>query len=149
MKKILSGPEIGERLRHLRGSLSQRDMARKCDTAIRAYQYYESGERLPSLNFIAEVASAFNTTTDWILTGSDKPRPVEEPRSASSSGFDINLMLSIIEKTEVLFEKHKLYLPPRKKVRLFLLLYEDILEDRTKMDVFDEKVISITRGLAV
>jgi transcriptional regulator with XRE-family HTH domain len=75
----------------------------------------------------------------------------EDPqfKETKNEPLDLALMLEIIEKTEMLFEKHKLYLSPKKKAKLLHLLYEEILEDRKKMNVLDEKVISITRGLAV
>jgi putative transcriptional regulator len=61
--------EIGKRLLHLRGDKSQSQFAKEMGVTLRAYQYYESGERVPHIHLLSKIADANNTTIDWILTG--------------------------------------------------------------------------------
>lgn len=72
---------IGKRLRELRGSLSQTEMANKLDMPLRSYQYYESGERVPPMPILAEIARQHDKTVDWLLSG----------KSESESGESVSL----------------------------------------------------------
>ena len=66
MKKAI---EIGNRLKALRGNISQRDMAKKIGIPFRSYQYYEYGDREPPTDVLIKILKVFRVTTDWILTG--------------------------------------------------------------------------------
>jgi len=66
MKKYL---DIGNRLKKIRGSLSQKDFALKAGIPFRSYQRYEAGERMPPPDVLPLLAQIGNTTTDWILEG--------------------------------------------------------------------------------
>lgn len=140
---------ISQRLKILRGSKSQSEVAKMIDVPLRTYQRYESGERLPPSNVIAKIARVFNEATDWILTGRRSAELTGGSRDKGIPQFNLDLILEVIERIETLFEEHDLCLPPRKKAKLIKLLYEEILENESAMDAFDEKVISITHGLAV
>lgn len=58
-----------DRLRELRGTLSQEEFSKKIGVSLRAYQRYESGERVPHPHVLSKTAELYNTTVDWILTG--------------------------------------------------------------------------------
>lgn len=60
---------IGERLRKLRGNLSQEEFAKKLGISVRGYQNYEAGERIPKGKILSKIAVACNVTTDFVLTG--------------------------------------------------------------------------------
>ncbi|MHB8110900.1 MAG: XRE family transcriptional regulator [Syntrophorhabdaceae bacterium] len=60
---------IGKRLKDLRGSLSQSEMANRFNMPLRSYQYYESGERVPPMPILAEIATQYGKTVDWLLSG--------------------------------------------------------------------------------
>lgn len=62
--------------------------------------------------------------------------------------FKSELMSAVIERVEYLFNKEKLSLPPPKKSKLIILLYEELIEDESKRAVLDSKIISIATGLA-
>lgn len=57
------------RLRDLRGTLSQEEFSKKIGVSLRAYQRYESGERVPHPHVLSKIAELCDTTIDWILTG--------------------------------------------------------------------------------
>ena len=61
--------QVGERIRELRGKLSQEEFAKKLGVSFRTYQRYDTGERIPHPHVLSRIAEKFNTTVDWILTG--------------------------------------------------------------------------------
>lgn len=74
--------DIGQRIKQLRGKQSQATVAKQIGTTLRAYQYYESGDRMPPIQTVANLASVFNTSIDWIVNGqtvlSDRERSTEQ-----------------------------------------------------------------------
>jgi transcriptional regulator with XRE-family HTH domain len=66
MRKYL---QLGERLKELRGDLSQEEFAKKIGVSHKGYQRYESGERVPHPYVLSKIAVLYDTTVDWILTG--------------------------------------------------------------------------------
>lgn len=66
MKKESS---IGQRLKELRGKLSQDEFSKKIGVNLRTYQRYESeGGKIPP-RLLSKIAKQCGTTSDWILTG--------------------------------------------------------------------------------
>jgi transcriptional regulator with XRE-family HTH domain len=61
--------EIGRRLKGLRGGVPQRVYAKRMGISCRAYQNYESGERVPPATILDKIAQKEFATVDWILTG--------------------------------------------------------------------------------
>ena len=62
--------DIGNGLKKLRKSLSQKEFAEKIDVPFRTYQRYESGERLPPEPVLKRIAEICNTTVD-VIQGND------------------------------------------------------------------------------
>jgi phage repressor protein C with HTH and peptisase S24 domain/DNA-binding XRE family transcriptional regulator len=61
--------DIGNRLKILRGKLTQSEFASDIGTALRAYQYYEAGDRVPPIELLTKISKKHNKSVDWILTG--------------------------------------------------------------------------------
>ena len=81
MKKYLS---IAERLKKLRGDLSQKNFAMKIGVSHKGYQRYESGERIPRPHVLSKIAEKESVTVDWLLTG--KLKNLEEKILAKEMG---------------------------------------------------------------
>ena len=66
---------FSERLSQLRKEekLSQEALAKKLEIGSRAYQYYESGERLPRLDVLIKLADYFGVSLDYLAGRSDTP----------------------------------------------------------------------------
>ena len=66
---------FSERLIQLRKEkrLSQEALAKKLEIGSRAYQYYESGERLPRLDVLLKLADFFSVSLDYLAGRSDTP----------------------------------------------------------------------------
>ncbi len=60
---------IGDRFLQLRGGLSQKEFAKKLGISVRAYQYYEAGDRIPKGEELQRIAEACGISVDWLLTG--------------------------------------------------------------------------------
>ena len=61
--------EIGQRIRRLRGPLSQKEFAAKLGISFRTYQNYEAGKRMPHARVLNEMARMLSLPVEWILTG--------------------------------------------------------------------------------
>lgn len=64
-----------ERLNELKVSknLLQKDIARDVHLSLRAYQYYERGEREPNLSALIALADYFDVSLDYLVGRSDDP----------------------------------------------------------------------------
>lgn len=60
--------EIGLRLRHIRGKISQKDFGVQFNVSKSYVNNVEHGSK-PSLEFLIGIAIAFDTSLDWILLG--------------------------------------------------------------------------------
>lgn len=59
--------KVGQKLKILRGKLSQAEMAKRLDVTLRSYQRYESGERPPPIRSLAEIADKYKIRLEWIF----------------------------------------------------------------------------------
>lgn len=75
MKRFTS---VGKRFKELRGNLTQKEFADKIKVPLRSYQRYESGERMPTINTLKNIAYICDTSTRWILTGETDKHPYKD-----------------------------------------------------------------------
>ena len=61
--------EINQRIKRLRGPLSQKEFALKLGVSLAALQNYEGGKRVPPTNVVIKLSDMFSVPTEWILTG--------------------------------------------------------------------------------
>jgi transcriptional regulator with XRE-family HTH domain len=72
MAKV-SASQVGQRIRKVRGGMTQTHFARA--VGVRKQNYisrYEHG-RIPSPDLLVRIADFGKTTVDWVLTGKGKP----------------------------------------------------------------------------
>ena len=64
---------FSERLADLRrkSGLSQNAVAKEVDVAVRAYQYYEYGEREPQLSTLIRMADFYGVSLDYLVGRTD------------------------------------------------------------------------------
>lgn len=60
-----------ERLKELRGSLSQSEFANKIGTKQTTYSSWERGIKEPGISSIISISNTFGVSTDWLLGLSD------------------------------------------------------------------------------
>lgn len=63
----MDGAKIGERLKELRGSRSQKEVADACEVTDMAISLYESGERIPRDEIKIRLARYFGATVESIF----------------------------------------------------------------------------------
>ena len=63
---------IGERIRALRGNQLQEEIAPKIGISQGQLSKIESGRMAPSLETLVRLASRFDKSLDWIVTGQDR-----------------------------------------------------------------------------
>lgn len=66
---------FSERLKILRleKSIKQIDLAQSVDMSLRAYQYYENGNREPTLSKLVAIADFFDVSIDYLVGRTDNP----------------------------------------------------------------------------
>lgn len=100
MKK--PGNLLGSRLRELRGSKTQHDIAQFLGITETAYGHYERGDRYPDLNSIKQLANYFHTSTDYLLgnTNDVAEKGNNETNYSSEEENIINIYRSLSEKNK-------------------------------------------------
>lgn len=63
----MNGPQIGERLRALRGERSQKDVAEAVGVTVMAVSLYESGERIPRDEIKLKLAKYYDTDVNTLF----------------------------------------------------------------------------------
>lgn len=71
---------LSNRLKYLRKlyKLSQKDLGEKINTTKGTISNYENQHSTPSNDVLKDLASALNTTTDYLLGRTDNPNPPDE-----------------------------------------------------------------------
>lgn len=66
---------LSVRLKQLKNerNLLQKDIANAIGISLRAYQYYESGERKPDIDILEKLADYFEVSSDYLLSRTDNP----------------------------------------------------------------------------
>lgn len=86
-----------------------------------------------------------NYSLDWLFT-SEGPKYREERKEAKGSvSLNLSLVGEVIEVVEALFQREHLQLPPKKKAELITLLYEELLEDESKKDRLEGRILRLVK----
>ena len=80
VKKSIAG--IGERIREVRGSLSQDEFCRFVGVPKRTLVRYELGQTLPSAQTVAIICEMFRIDPWWLLFGSEAAITLSIPPTA-------------------------------------------------------------------
>lgn len=153
-----------ERIIHIIKSLgiTQKQFAEQVGiTAGGLTDYIKGRSKDLSGSTIANVAIKFNVNPTWLLTGDGEMFIDNKSTSASSdqqekpcdighiriSDEAYNLIRDIIEEVDRMFEEERWHLASDKKAELIMLLYEDICNDREKINraELDKKIIRLSK----
>jgi len=75
---------LGERIKKVRGNLSQAEFIRRLKIHRNTLPRYESGERSPDADFLNRLCREFNINPTWILTGEGPMGRGEEAQGEGS-----------------------------------------------------------------
>lgn len=76
---------IGERIKDLKGTLSQKDFAEKIGAGSSAVCAWETGDSLPGSKYLEAIHRVFHVDINWLLTGEGEPYINKE-----ANGFQIS-----------------------------------------------------------
>ena len=86
--------KFGDRLFELRKqqNLSQKDLAQKIDFSQSSINYWEKGQRTPSIEAVRIIADYFNVTPNYLLYGNERKHISGIPEGKVKLNIDGNIM---------------------------------------------------------
>ena len=81
---------LSDRLRELRGDVSQNEFARKIGVKQQSYNLWEAGKTDPSSSSLRLIATICNVTSDWLLGLSENRQGVEKGFTVAENGTLVN-----------------------------------------------------------
>lgn len=109
--------KFSSRLKELRGSLSQKEMAKIIGIPQQTYAGWELGNRQPKLEIIGKIALQFAVSADWLLglddkstssrvtaTGGSAAASNGSPATVNAHSPEITRLLGIIESQQRVIE---------------------------------------------
>ena len=121
---------VSERIRKIRGNMTQKMFAEMLGVKQNAISRYESG-RIPDLKTLNTIAAIGNVTVEWLLRGGDQKEkelgeivPGEyDPKSIPP--IETALLAEAIVKIEEVIKESRLKLDIYQKARLIAKVYEE------------------------
>ncbi|MCC7546150.1 MAG: helix-turn-helix transcriptional regulator [Burkholderiales bacterium] len=114
--------EIGDRLVLIRGEANREEFARYLGIHPETLGRYERGLRAPDASVLLALNAVERVDPLWVLTGERQMR-ISSPEPALP---DTELMEVVLERIEAFCKKERLTVPPKRKAKLAVLLYEHI-----------------------
>ena len=91
---------LAERLKLLRGGVSQAKLAVLFGVAQPTYSAWEAGRKEPSLGMVADIAKHFGVTIDYLLGASDSRSELTIPKTNATDAGDAARLWSLIESQQ-------------------------------------------------
>ncbi len=114
-------------------------MAARLRIGLRTYASYESGERLPLAETLAELTRlGFNV--GWLLTGHGEMRGESAAPAPASKVVDEDLNGQLIEAVAAAYAAAGIKAGPREWGRVAAEIYNDIASVATSRDVWEEAI---------
>ena len=142
---------IGERIRKIRGELTQGELASMLGVQAATISRYESG-RIPDEEMLRKIADFGKTTIEWLLRGDQPSAPQllgQTPEicgAGSGPPLDVALLAEILTEIKKFIADKRLELSPQREARLVALVYDHCLEDKMKPDrMLVERFLWITK----
>ena len=82
---------VSQRLLEIRNQrgLLQKDIAKDIGISLRAYRYYETGERNPDSDTILKICQCYGIDANWLLGLSDNPESHKVGLSDEAAGNEL------------------------------------------------------------
>ncbi len=114
---------IGDRIRQIRGSLSQVEFAAILKADKNTIGRYERDERQPDGNFLLRLYSSFQISIDWLLTGNG---PMRTEGCVQPALMDEDLMVQIGDGISNIYRDENTSIAPSQLIRLASRIYSDL-----------------------
>lgn len=79
----MSDETVGDRIKSVRGGVSQEDFANRYGLNRNTLARYEKGDNDPSAGFLKAIAKDFGLDANWLLFGGEPREPVLTPRETA------------------------------------------------------------------
>lgn len=76
---------LGGRLKSLRGKRTQEEVAKQIGVSRARYSHYENGRSEPDYETLKKLADYYKVTIDYLLTGTEKKKNIEDEIGRSGS----------------------------------------------------------------
>lgn len=117
---------LGDRLRIVRGSITQAEFARRFAVSNRTLGLYERNVTAPDAKFLGKIASDLDVDLNWLVLGRGEMRQTES--AAPSGGLKRGLMEQAIRVSEQFFRDEAPEISPSDRAKMILLVYELVAE---------------------
>ena len=133
---------IGERIKCVRGSMSQLDFATKTGLNKGTLSRYERNTTVPDANTIVKICSVFDIRPEWLLTGEGKPSKknhkdehnarFSETQTITANNLEYNkrILDAISQAFDEVVKQHEVAVPFLSKAKfrkLVYILYEEFI----------------------
>jgi transcriptional regulator with XRE-family HTH domain len=142
---------IGERIRKIRGELTQGEFAGRLGVQAPTISRYESG-RIPDEEMLRKIADFGKTTIEWLLRGDQPSGPqllghtLEICGAPPGPPLDVALLAEILTEIRKFTTERCMELSPQREARWVALFYDHCQEDKVKPDrMLVEKFLWITK----
>jgi len=113
---------VGDRIRGLRGDVSQTAFAERLSISLPTLQRYEYGERMPKGPVLERLSLVSGRSVNWILTGQER------------DGYSVAEMGAVYDQDETMKRLMTLLRAMRKEEREKVLEYVEFISNRKKED---------------
>lgn len=115
---------IGERLKKVRGGMSQRDFADMLGTSQGYISDIEKGKKKPGAEFLISLKRFKEIDLDWLLTGEERGAIMEIPADPINAELLEAAIELADEVVEDVFRRHEKTATSKQKAQLVLALYD-------------------------
>lgn len=138
---------IGDRIKMVRGTLSQADFALRLKVSKNTVGNYERGDRSPDADFLAHLYEEFGADITWLLTGqgtmliSGQKAPNSPPAEVAIETVDVELNARISEAVGRAYKSCGIHLTDLDRGRAIADIYNDIRA--AAPESWEEKLVAV------
>ena len=132
---------IGDRIKEIRNArhLTLQSFADILNTSPGFISDIEKGNKNPGNKIISSLKDSFDVNLNWLFTGKGKMFTPE------LSPINLVLLKKVIQAVEDIFIEKNISLQPNKKAELIVFLFEELLEDETKRQDLEERILRLMK----
>lgn len=79
----MSDETVGDRIKSVRGGVSQEEFAKRYGLNRNTLARYEKGDNDPSASFLKAISKDYGIDANWLLFGGERPEPKLSPRESA------------------------------------------------------------------
>lgn len=122
---------LSERIRKIRGELTQKDFGEIIQVKQATVYKYEKGMALPGDEALKKIADFGKVTVEWLLHGQEAPPAPQlkelgqEEYVATLNPLETALLIEVVAQIKEVISKHRQQLTPDQEARLIVRVYDN------------------------